>query len=139
MTFSYFLMCFVKWERKEWYCIYINWELTSDYNPPYQCKHDSYVLNENVWKMLRNNSVENMKFLLNQTQVHSLEQSKANLLTMGCGEGKLGFRKAILKARWSGGGCHRVYDHFMHNSLLGWWRGNRIVSQGWIVKIIRLQ
>ena len=104
MTFSYFLMCFVKWERKEWYCIYINWELTSDYNPPYQCKHDSYVLNENVWKMLRNNSVENMKFLLNQTQVHSLEQSKANLLTMGCGEGKLGFRKAFLKARWSGGG-----------------------------------
>ena len=36
-------------------------------------------------------------------------------------------------------GCHRVYNQLVHNSLIDWWWGNRVVSQGLILSILWLQ
>ena len=48
------------------------------------------------------------------------------------------FSKAFLKAG-GGGQCYRVCDQLMHNSLIGWWWSNRMVSQGLTLPVLRLQ
>ena len=44
-----------------------------------------------------------------------------------------GFRKAILKARWGKG--IQVCDHLMHNSLIDWWWGSRVVWSSTTINI----
>ena len=93
-----------------------------------------------------------MVMLPTQTWVLLLECSKANLLTLGCGEGNCnvyckaprketrwlvlkapqlpgGFKESLFKGKvreW----CPRVCDQLVHNSLIGWWWGNTAVSPG---------
>ena len=110
----------------------------------------------------RNALLKKVILLRNQAWVHSPVCSKANLLTPGCGEESAalivfscqtrcseqlmlkklklsdGLQGSILKGKVrerSCGGC----DQLVYNSLIGWWWGNRVVSQGLTLWILRLQ
>ena len=48
------------------------------------------------------------------------------------------FGQTFLKARWGRWG-RRLCDQLMHNSLTHWWWGNRVVSQGFTLSVLRLQ
>ena len=100
-----------------------------------------YSISHSEWSLF--SSAVHM--LQNQTWVQLPSGSKANLLILGCGEGKcsiyckapakesvillnspVSFSKAFFKARWGGGVM--VCGQLVHNSLINWWWSNWAVS-----------
>ena len=49
-----------------------------------------------------------------------------------------GFQASIFKGKVREGNC-RVCDQLMHSCLMGWWWGNRVVSQGVTLSVFRHQ
>ena len=48
------------------------------------------------------------------------------------------FQQSIFKSQVREGDC-RVCDQILHNSMIVWWSGNRVVSQGFTLSVLRLQ
>ena len=49
------------------------------------------------------------------------------------------FHQSILKGQIREWGVRRVCNQLVHNSLIGWWWGNRVVSQRLTLSFLRLQ